>query len=62
MGTIIGFIYNCDNKQNDAPQDSPDGGWLVTLKSQSKEVQKQQKATENSWVNHASLKVTVIEW
>ena len=62
VGTITGFIYNCDNKQNDTPQDSPEGAWLVPLISQSKEIQKQYMVTENSWVNDTSLKVTVIEW
>ena len=61
VGTIEGFIYNEKNNSSDAPQDYPEGAWLVWLGNESKQIQKQYMA-DQSWATDTSLKVTVIEW
>ena len=64
IGTTKGFIYNAENKENDAPQDSPEGMWLVSLRDQPKEIRKEYKlySSVSVWAYDNTLKVQVIEW
>ena len=62
VGTIDGFIFNEENNPSDAPQDSPEGAWLVWLGNESKKILKQYKADKSGWAYDTSLIVAAIEW
>ena len=54
-------MLNQRNKNDDAPQDSPEDAWVVTLHSQSEKIQKEYKA-DKGWANDNTFKIQVIEW
>ena len=61
LGTNAGFV--CSKKeQSQAPQESPERAWKVTLHDQSKEIQEQFNTDDYGWAIDTSFKVTVIEW
>ena len=65
MGTEMGYIFNRKSQPSDAPQESPEGAWLVTLHHLSDEERKgyiSETRWSQFWTRDSSLKISIIEW
>ena len=65
VGTTYGYIFNPKGKHlsTQAPQESPEGAWLVTLIDVSEEERKGFTIVKKEyWTPDSSLKISIIEW